>query len=389
MRQLNGIKEISMDKAKGTIIYIGGMEMPDNNAAAHRVLNNAKILRNLGYHVVFCGVDRSLPEESKEASIIDGFDSFPTKYPKSIKEWLSYIFDFSHIKYVLEKYPNISFVFAYNMHATPLRNVLKYCKKNGIKMIADVTEWYDNPFSFKISKFIRWIDTKCVMEILLKKANGIIAISKYLSDYYQPFVQHIIQLPPLVDVTDLIWHQMVKIDTKIIFTYTGFPGRDKDRINNIVQAFVLLPKGIEFRFDIIGIDEKQFLLDYPELREDLLYLGNKIRFLGHLPHKETVNYMLSSDYCVFIRENTRKNMAGFPTKFVECVTCGIGIIANKVSDLEKYSQVNNFILLDNFNVLSVSFLGVFSVLALVLVTLGSLATIFLLFLFGFSSNLSC
>ena len=29
-------------------------------------------------------------------------------------------------------------------------------------------------------------------------------------------------------------------------------------------------------------------------------------------------------------------MAGFPTKFVECVTSGVGIIANDVSDIGQY-----------------------------------------------------
>ena len=39
--------------SKGSIIYIGGFELPDKNAAAHRVLNNAKIIRELGYEVFF------------------------------------------------------------------------------------------------------------------------------------------------------------------------------------------------------------------------------------------------------------------------------------------------------------------------------------------------
>lgn len=38
---------------KGTILYVGGFELPDKNAAAHRVLSNAKIFRELGYNVFF------------------------------------------------------------------------------------------------------------------------------------------------------------------------------------------------------------------------------------------------------------------------------------------------------------------------------------------------
>ena len=47
-----------MFEGKGSVLYVGGFELPDKNAAAHRVINNAKILRELGYRVIFCGVDR-------------------------------------------------------------------------------------------------------------------------------------------------------------------------------------------------------------------------------------------------------------------------------------------------------------------------------------------
>ena len=30
-----------MPKEKGTVLYVGGFELPDKNAAAHRVVNNA------------------------------------------------------------------------------------------------------------------------------------------------------------------------------------------------------------------------------------------------------------------------------------------------------------------------------------------------------------
>ena len=44
--------------AKGTIIYMGNFELPDKNAAAHRVMNNGKIFKDLGYRVAYLGVTR-------------------------------------------------------------------------------------------------------------------------------------------------------------------------------------------------------------------------------------------------------------------------------------------------------------------------------------------
>ena len=46
-----------------TIIYIGSFEMPDKNAAAHRVLNNARNLRELGFNVVFVGLNANADAE--------------------------------------------------------------------------------------------------------------------------------------------------------------------------------------------------------------------------------------------------------------------------------------------------------------------------------------
>lgn len=46
-------------ETKGTILYIGGFELPDKNAAAQRVVANAKALRDLNYNVVFIGITKT------------------------------------------------------------------------------------------------------------------------------------------------------------------------------------------------------------------------------------------------------------------------------------------------------------------------------------------
>ena len=43
---------------KGTIIYMGNYELPDKNAAAHRVMNNGKIFTALGYQAAYLGIVR-------------------------------------------------------------------------------------------------------------------------------------------------------------------------------------------------------------------------------------------------------------------------------------------------------------------------------------------
>ena len=303
----------------GTIVYIGGFEMPDKNAAAHRVLNNAKIFRELGYHVVFCGVDHDLTDNAKDVSKIDSFDNIPAAYPRTTVEWVKQQIDFSHLKKTLELYDNVKYVIAYNMHAMPLFRLLRYARKRNIRVVADVTEWYENAFSIKPQKLVRWLDTNIVMRYLTKKVNGIIAISSYLKNYYEKYVKEIVVVPPLVDLTESIWQTACgkKLDC-LEFVYSGVPGsnNEKDKIGLIVDCFGKMPVEKRFMFTIIGITESQFLTEYPELANVLEKLKGKIEFRGRVPHVDSVAALKRADYTIIIRDRNRKNMAGFPTKFV-------------------------------------------------------------------------
>jgi len=329
----------------GTIVYVGGFEMPDKNAAAHRVLNNAKIFSQIGYHTVFCGIDKQIENNCEKAIKIDNFDSFPAKYPKNNIEWFKNLMGFKHIKSVIERYPDTAFVVAYNLHAIPLNRLIRYCKKKNIKVIADITEWYEYKFSIHPIKFIKWYDTKTVMTKLHKKTDGIIAISAFLKEYYSPFVKKIIQLPPLVDISQEIWQQEPKnTNDKIEFVYSGVPGRgeEKDKIGLLVEAFSNLSVDNDFLFTIIGITKKQFELDFPEYKSSVAKMGEKIQFCGRVSHFDSVQALKRADYCIFIRNRNQRNvMAGFPTKFVECITSGIGIIANRISNIDDYASFGN------------------------------------------------
>lgn len=96
-----------MEKSK--ILYIGGFELPDKNAAAHRVLNNGKALEKLGYKVVFIDVNKELDSKNIEMNI-KGFERYSISYPKSNKEWLKYISSVDYLKEISNKYKNITHI---------------------------------------------------------------------------------------------------------------------------------------------------------------------------------------------------------------------------------------------------------------------------------------
>lgn len=343
-----------MTRCKGTIIYVGGFEMPDKNAAAHRVLNNSKIFSELGYKIVFCGIDHDIKSNVEEPIVFDNFESFPLKYPNSTIEWFKSQVSFLPIKKVLQKYTDIKYVIGYNMHALPLRNLEIWCKRKKIQVLLDVTEWYPNKFSLKPQKFIRWVDTNLTMRLYQKKVDGMIVISSYLQNYYKNFVKNIIIVPPLIDKYDYKWKLEEKNRKNVVeFVYSGSAANSKtmvkDKIDVIINAMVNVPNIYSFHFSIVGMSYEDCIKLFPNVKDKIKILGNKITFFSRLSHEESIKIIKSSDYCVFFRDKNRQNTAGFPTKFVECVTIGDGLIVNEFSDLKDYFPLKNSILLSGIS----------------------------------------
>lgn len=331
--------------SKGTIIYVGGFELPDKNAAAHRVLSNGKIFRELGYDVVFIDVDQLLNFKSDILNTfkkVQGFDCYSVPYPKDKLEWLKYLINISYIKIINNKYKNISIIVAYNYPSIALNNLKKYCKKNNIKLVADCTEWYSTEGTSLLYKLIKGLDTFFRMRFIHKQMDGLIVISRYLENYYRQ-VRNVIFIPPLVDVYEEKWKmtnvkekERLKNDNTLRLAYSGSPGKNKDKINYIIDSVYKFKHNENFRLDIVGINKVQFLKYYPSYDQKIKALENRIKFWGQLSHADSLNILKSADYSIFIREKSRLTMAGFPTKFVESVSCGVPVITTDTSDLKEF-----------------------------------------------------
>ncbi|WP_069999287.1 glycosyltransferase [Cellulosilyticum sp. I15G10I2] len=332
--------------SKGTILYVGGFELPDKNAAAHRVLSNGKAMRELGYDVVFVDVDKTLRFDTDISTTlrnIQGFDCWSVPYPEKIKDWLSFLTCISFIKIIENKYKDIKAITAYNYPSIALYNLKKYSAKHDIKILADCTEWYSTKGTNFLFMLIKGIDSFLRMRIIQKRLDGLIVISTYLENYYKNN-RNVLRVPPLVDINEAKWdvYQRNTTNDKLKFSYSGSPGKNKDKINKLVEVLYSLKEYKNYELKIIGLTVDGYLDYYPEHKEMLLALGNRIVFMGRLSHQKSIDEVKQSDFSIFIRERNRLTNAGFPTKFVESISCGIPVITTKTSDLEMY-------LLDDFN----------------------------------------
>lgn len=325
---------------KGSILYIGGFELPDKNAAAHRVLNNAKIMRELGYEVVFLSVDKNLPFNSSLMDTkkeIEGFTSWFIPYPDSNTQWVHYLSTVKDFIAVAAQCPNLKAVICYNYQAIALVRIMKYCRRNNIKVMADCTEWYSTKGSSLDYKILKGLDSFWRMRFIHKRLDGLMVISKYLESYYSKN-KNLIRIPPLVDLGEEKWRSLPGNEVEPIkFVYAGSPGgRKKDKLDLLIKAFYELDSYYDFLFTIVGISREKHLQYYGEQASMLDVLGTKVVFLGRLSHIESLEQVKGADFTIFMREDTRVNNAGFPTKFAESISCGVPVITNKTSNLSDY-----------------------------------------------------
>ena len=315
------------------ILYIGRFELPDKEATANRVVGNAKLLRDLGHEVILAGWSDDVPTGASWQRVeCYGFESYEKHKAKSSYEKYKMFSDATPELEMLKRVkPEV--LIAYDFPAVALGKLMKYCKKHGIKCICDVSEWYTNKNKNPLFRVVRAYDSHKRMRVLHKRADGLIVISKYLQDYYSE--QKTVLIPPLVDVNDRKWESSTakSNDGVCRLAYVGWPSRSKERLDLVVKAVNLLSSKASVKLDVFGINEKQFCDMYGFEGSEI---GESVEFHGRVSHIEALNAVRSADYSLIIRESSRKNNAGFPSKLVESISCGTAVLTTDISNVRDY-----------------------------------------------------
>jgi len=319
-----------------TVLYIGGFELPDRNAAAQRVVGIAKAIRELGYNVVFLNALKSCDHEQEKKCEYFGFECY--EYHREGQ--LSYLFTGEKaISYIERMQPK--YVIAYNYPAFALARIVRHCKSNGIKCISDVTEWYE-PDGNLVHKSIKKLDVDYRMYRVLYKMDGIIAISRFLYDLYSEKVKTVL-IPPTVDIAEPKWAcPDVQHDDVTTFIYAGTPSAQKEKLDITVDAVVAASQRYPVKLHVVGITKEQYQQMY-QIQEDP---PTCITFWGRIPHGDVIRLTTEADWTIIIRENSRLVRAGFPTKLVESISCGTPVIVNQFSNICDYLDDTNSLIVD-------------------------------------------
>ena len=212
------------------ILYVGRYELPDGTASAQRVIGIAKGLRFLGCKVEFLNPKKNTLIEENEKEYY-GFKCYEYQMEK---EYDSMFSGKTVLKHIRLKKPDI--VILYNHPAIPLLRIIGFCHRNGIKCIMDATEWYVASGKNAIYRIIKTMDTFLRMRVLNKQTDGIIAISRYLYDYYKCKVDTVL-IPPTIDIEDKKWKYIAEKSNNCTFIYAGSASAQKESLDKIIKSF--------------------------------------------------------------------------------------------------------------------------------------------------------
>ncbi|BFL47585.1 glycosyltransferase [Lactonifactor longoviformis] len=238
-------------------------------------------------------------------------------------------------------------IILYNDVYALTKKLIKYCKRKNIRLLADVTEWYEKRKNATVAEKL----VICLSNYRIKKLDqhldGVIAISHYFEQYYKQKKVNCVWVPPLMRTDFTVAPLKYNYNERkgvINFIYAGSPG-SKDILLPFVLALMEVNKtGICCRLDIAGIADSYFeKIGMHELRSYGIYAH------GRLTHDETLEYVKRADFGILLRKNQRYARAGFSTKFAECMSMGVPMICNKVGGTDNLiDSWENGILIDDY-----------------------------------------
>lgn len=226
-----------------------------------------------------------------------------------------------------------SHVIVYGGGAPYMLRLLRWCKRNNVKLIADVVEWYD-PRQLAGGKFGPFnLSAKFALKFLYPRCDGVIAISKLLEHHYAAKGCNVVRIPPTLDVLGSASEaELIARESDLLnLIYFGTPGQ-KDLLQNVIEGVAKVdPEGVRIRLQVLG----------PSRDEVARSVGNSnlpasISVPGRVSQAQVRRFVKDADFSVLLREPLRFANAGFPTKFVESFACGTPVISNITSDLWMY-----------------------------------------------------
>lgn len=323
-------------RVKMNVLMIRMEKFPYGSAPAFRASIMARLIVESGHNLIVlangfnCTEDEFDLDGLKRLKLVN-VEKYKNSYAKAIKSILNtYKIDLIFRPTSINNYVDINL------------GIHKY----HLPYVMDSVEWYD-PTNWRLKKFdLRYYIFQFMWNKVFPRADGIIAISRMIDDYYKKKLDNVVRIPTVTDCTNTDYRIKINSD-EIHFIFAGCLDEGKDNILHFIEALDRVnPIDNKLFFDIYGpelvevqkhLDEKKYLLE--KYRMNIIVHGKT-------EQKIVYEKCMKSDFSVFFRKNRRSANAGFPTKLGECMTMGTPAITNNTGDISLVidSGVNGFML---------------------------------------------
>ncbi|MBP3321083.1 MAG: glycosyltransferase [Clostridia bacterium] len=307
---------------------------PADDAVTLRTLLVAKLFLESGHRVTV------FSRTEKENGIYEGipYRSLRHKGTSLLHRVYDYYFHFEHrfLKILKDERPDL-IVF----HTIPtglLKKLIRLRKQYGFRLINDCVEWYSKEQTKPtLRSRLAYYTKDRLMRRILPRQVEIIAISRYIKDYFESTNTPCLYIPSVCDPQKISFQKQAPKD-KVRIVYAGSPGR-KDLFEPIINAIKKLSAEERGRLElqIIGANAAQIADNAKCTPEDLNQLSDCIHFLPRMSHTEVLAHLSAATFTILIRPpHLRYAKAGFPTKVPESLAAATPVICNLTSDLADF-----------------------------------------------------
>lgn len=320
------------------VAYVAPFPFPWGTAGSRRIFGVSLSLAHGGRHVVVgSGSPQALPEliqtvPNGSGSIVHvALGELPSRGTGLFRKAFRYYGTWGRRTVTwLEAQPSRpTCVIVYGGGMPYARRLRRWCRANGVPVIADVVEWY-LPGQFRGGVVgPSFLSAKWALMREYPQFDGAIVISNYLRARYEAYGIPSIVIPPTLDVSTAL-QESWEVRDRLQLLYFGTPGR-KDSLWELLVAVSTMESEVELL--VAGPTPQEIRALNPSGA-----IPQNVRMLGRLPQDEVAAVVAAADFTVLARQDAPNTRAGFPTKVVESLAAGTPVITNITGDLGAYLQ---------------------------------------------------